>query len=308
MRVGFIGIGTMGAGMALNALKTGCDMVVHDLRKEAAAPHLAAGAKWADSVAEAAKGADVVFTSLPKPNDVEKVGLGENGLLGAMSPGSAWFDLSTNSPSTLRRVGEKFAGKGIHFLDAPVSGSRAGAISGRLAIYVGGDRAIFDKYEKLLKAIGDQAMHVGKLTAGTIAKLTHNCMSLSTRLAIAEAFAMGVKAGVEPLELWHALRQGVLGRNRPLDMMGAQFLVNKYEPPNFALELALKDMTLALELAGEVKVPMQVADLAFADMNEAVKRGWGREDSHSPMKLPLERAGVHLDESEERVKNTLARG
>ena len=308
MRVGFIGIGTMGSGMALNALKTGCEMVVHDLRKEAAAPHLAAGAKWADSPAEAAKGADVVFTSLPKPNDVEKVGLGENGLLGAMAKGSAWFDLSTNSPSTLRRVGAKFEEKGVHFLDAPVSGGPAGAKSGKLAIYIGGDKATFDKYIKLLQAIGDQAMYVGALTEGTIAKLAHNCASLTIRMAIAEIFTLGVKAGVPPLALWHAIRQGATGRKRTFDMLADQFLVNKYEPPNFALELALKDMTLALELAREVNVPMQMAESAFADMNEAVRRGWGRLDSRSTMMLQIERAGVHIEESEEDVKKTLARG
>ncbi len=307
MRVAFIGVGTMGSWMALNALKTGCEMTVHDLRKEAAAPHLAAGAKWADSPAEAAKGADVVFTSLPKPNDVEKVGLGENGLLGAMAKGAAWFDLSTNSPSTLRRVGEKFAEKGIQFMDAPVSGGPSGAKSGKLAIYIGGDKATFDRYLKLLQAIGDQAMYVGELTAGTSAKLAHNCASFTIRMAIAEIFTLGVKAGVEPLALWHAIRQGATGRKRTFDMLADQFLVNKYEPPNFALELAFKDMTLALELAREVNVPMKMAELAYADMNEGMRRGWGRLDSRSPMMLQAERAGVHVEESAEDVKKTLAR-
>ena len=307
MKVAFIGIGTMGSGMAMNALKTGCDMVVHDLRKEAAASHLAAGAKWADSPAEAAKGADVVFTSLPKPNDVEKVGLGESGLLGAMSKGSAWFDLSTNSPSTLSRVGAKFAEKGIQFLDAPVSGGPSGAKSGKLAIYIGGDKATYDKYEKLLKAIGDQSMYVGKLTAGTSAKLAHNCASFTIRMAIAEIFTLGVKAGVEPLQLWHAIRQGASGRKRTFDMLGDQFLVDTYEPANFALELAVKDMTLALELAKDVDVPMHMAELAFADMNEGMKRGWAKQDSRSPMKLQAERAGVHVKVSPEDVKKTLAR-
>ena len=308
MRVAFIGIGTMGSGMALNALKTGCEMTVHDLRKEAAEPHLAAGAKWADSPAEAARGADVVFTSLPKPNDVETVGLGENGLLDAMEKGAAWFDLSTNSPSTLRRVGAKFAEKGIHFLDAPVSGGPAGAQSGKLAIYIGGDSAIYDKHAKLLQAIGDQAMYVGELTAGTVAKLAHNCASFTLRMVVAEIFTLGVKAGVPPLALWHAIRQGATGRKRTFDMLADQFLVNKYEPPNFALELALKDMTLAMELAKEVDVPMHMADLAYADMNEAVKRGWGRLDSRSTMMLQSERAGVHIEESAADVQKTLAKG
>ncbi len=307
MKVAFIGIGTMGSWMALNAMKTGCDMTVNDLRKEAAKPHLAAGAKWADTPAEAARDADVVFTSLPKPADMEKVGLGENGLLGAMRPGTAWFDLTTNSQSTVRRVAARFAEKGIHVLDAPVSGGPPGAKSGKLALYVGGDKAVFDRHIDLLKSIGDQSMHIGPIGAGIAAKLAHNCASFTIRMAFAEIFTLGVKAGVEPMSLWHAIRQGATGRRRTFDGMGDQFLIDKYEPPAFALDLACKDMMLALELAKELDVPMAMAELAYADMNEAVRRGWAKQDSRAPMKLQKERAGVEFKSTEEEVKRTLER-
>jgi 3-hydroxyisobutyrate dehydrogenase len=307
MRVAFIGIGTMGSWMALNAMKTGCEMVVHDLRREAARPHLAGGAKWADSPAEAAREADVVFTSLPKPADMEAVGLGEKGLFGAMRKGTAWFDLTTNSQSTVKRVAARFAEAGIHVLDAPVSGGPTGAKAGKLALYVGGDQAVFDRHIALLRAIADQAMHIGPIGAGIAAKLAHNCASFTIRMAFAEIFTLGVKAGVEPMSLWHAIRQGATGRRRTFDGMGDQFLPDQYEPPAFALELAFKDMTLALELAKELDVPMAMAELAYADMGEAMQRGWGKLDSRVPMKLQKERAGVEFKSTEEEIRKTLAR-
>ncbi len=308
MKVAFIGIGTMGAGMAANAQKTGCDFTVHDLRREAAASHIANGAKWADSPAEAARDADVVFTSLPKPADMEAVGLGEKGLLGAMRKGAAWFDLTTNSQSTVKRVAEQFTAKGIHLLDAPVSGGPSGAKSGKLAIYVGGDKAVFDQYEKLLLAIGDQSMWIGPIGAGIAAKLAHNCASFSIRMAIAEIFTLGVKAGVEPLQLWHAIRQGATGRRRTFDGLGEQFLTQKYDPPAFALELAYKDMTLALEMAKELGVPMKIAEDAYADMTTAMERGWGKLDSRTPMELQKERAGTEFKCTEEEVRRAYERG
>jgi len=307
MQVGFIGIGTMGAGMALNLRKAGYPLRVHDLRRECAQAHEAAGAVWAASIAEVGRACDVVFTSLPGPADVEAVALAADGLLASMRPGSAWFDLTTNSPSLLRRLGPMFAQKGIHFLDAPVSGGPAGARSGKLALYIGGDDATFRRHKPLLDAIGDQAMYVGPLAAGTIAKLSHNCASFGIRMVIAEVFSLGVKAGVEPLALWHAMRQGATGRRRSFDGVGEQFLQNRYEPAAFALRLAHKDMMLALDLARESGVPMPMAEQASQDFKAALERGWGEQDSRSPMRLQLERAGVHIEESAEAVRTTLER-
>lgn len=307
MQVGFIGIGTMGGGMALNVRKAGHALMVHDLRRELAQPHEAAGAVWAASVGEIGRRCDVVFTSLPGPSDVERIALADGGLLATMKSGSAWFDLTTNSPKLLRRLGPLFAQKGIQVLDAPVSGGPTGARSGKLALYVGGDEATYARHKALLDAIGDQVIHVGPLAAGTIAKLAHNCASFGIRMIIAEVFSMGVKAGVEPLELWHAMRQGMTGRRRTFDGVGEQFLQNRYEPAAFALRLAHKDMNLALELARECDVPMPMAEKAFEDFTAALERGWSEQDSRSPMRLQLERAGVKIEESAEDVRRTLAR-
>ncbi len=307
MKIGFIGIGTMGSGMALNLRKAGYEMVVHDVRKESAQPLVAAGAKWAETVADVGEAADVVFTSLPGPKEVQEVGVGEGGLLGSMRKGTAWFDLSTNSPTVVREIYKRFRDKGIALLDAPVSGGPAGAQSGKLAIFVGGDRDAFDRYRKLLDAIGDQVMYVGPIGAGNSAKLVHNVASLTIRMAIAEVFTLGVKAGVDPLELWHAIRQGAIGRSRTFDRIGDQYLQSKYEPAAFTVRLAHKDLTLGLELAQQLGVPMKHAEVACQDFAAALDRGWGNRDSRSPMQIQNERAGVTIKVSAEDVKKTLAR-
>lgn len=307
MRIGFIGLGTMGGGMALNLRKAGHDLIVHDVRPEVGRPLLAAGAQWADTVADVGRVADVVFTSLPGPREMQEVGVGEGGLLGSLRAGGVWFDLTTNSPTVVRAVATRLAENGIALLDAPVSGGPSGAKSGKLALFVGGDEALFQRHKALLDAIGDQAMYVGPIGAGNCAKLAHNCASFTIRMAIAEIFTLGVKAGVEPLALWHAIRQGASGRRRTFDGIGDQYLQEKYQPPAFALRLAHKDMTLARELAQELGVPMKLADLAYQDMTEGLARGWGEWDSRSPMQLQNERAGVKIKVSEEDVKKTLAR-
>lgn len=305
MKVGFIGLGRMGTGMALNLRKAGYDVVVHDARKESAQPQLAAGSTWADSAADVARAADVVFTSLPGPKEMQAVA-GE--LLESMRKGSVWFDLTTNSPTVVAEVCERFARKGISLLDAPVSGGPSGAASRKLAIYVGGDRQIFDHHKKLLDAIGDEVMHVGVIGAGNSAKLAHNCASFALRLMLAEVFSMAVKAGVEPAALWHAMRTGGQGRSRTFDRLADKYLVDNYEPASFTVNLALKDLGLGLELGEQLGVPMKFIQATYDDFNAARERGWGERDSRTPMMMQNERAGVTIKMTPEEVKQTLARG
>jgi len=304
MRVGFIGLGTMGAHMALNARKGGHDLTVNDLRRDAAAPHLAAGCVRADTPEAVAKDADVVLTSLPGPKEVEAVA---EGLITGMKKGAVWFDLSTNSPTVVRRLHERFAARGIPMLDAPVSGGPKGAKSGKLAIWVGGDKAVFDRYRPALDSIGDQVRYIGPIGAGSVAKLVHNAAGYAIHCAVAEVFTMGVKAGVEPLALWSAIRQGALGRKRTFERMADQFLQGKFEPPDFALALAFKDVTLATELAREIGVPMRLNSLAHAEMAEAMARGWGALDSRSFLRLQTERAKVEIKVPAEDIQKVIER-
>ena len=290
MKVGFIGIGTMGSHMALNVRAKGFDVIVNDVRREAAAPHLKAGATWADSARKVAEAADVVFTSLPGPKEVQAVA---EDLLAGMRKGTAWFDLSTNSPTVVREISGRFAARGIAMLDSPVSGGPSGAKSGKLALWVS----------------GDQAVYIGPVGAGTVAKLVHNCAGYSILAALAEVFTLGVKAGVEPLALWAAVRQGAFGRKRSFDRLAEQFLLGKFDPPAFSLELAHKDVTLATDLGREFHVPMKLANTVLQEMTEALNReGWAKRDSRIFMLLQEERAGVDIQVPEDKVQEVLNRG
>ena len=306
MKVGFIGLGTMGASMASNLQKKGGhELVVNDVRREAAAPHLAAGAVWADTPCQVAEAAHVVFTSLPGPVEVEAVAIGPNGLIEGMRPGGALFDLSTNSPSLVRRLEALFKDKGFHVLDAPVSGGPKGAKSGKLALWVGGDRQVYDRYKPVLDAIGDQPYYVGPIGAGSVAKLVHNCAGYAMQTAFAEVFTMGVKAGVDPLTLWKAVRQGAGGRRRTFDGLADQFLPGTFDPPAFALKLAHKDVSLATALAREVGVPMRLANLTLEELTEALNRGWAQRDSRVAMLLQEERAGVQIAVPADKLREVL---
>ena len=307
MKIGFIGIGTMGGHMAYNLCKAEYEVTVHDLNRDLSRRHLEVGAQWADSVKQIAQENEVIMTSLPGPKEVQDVAQRADGLLANMRPGSVWFDLSTNSVTVVRALHAEFAKKGIHMLDAPVSGGPKGAQSGKMALLVGGDRAVFDKYRKVLGAIGDQILYIGASGAGTVAKLVHNCAGYAVQAAIAELMTLGVKAGVDPLKLWAAIRQCAMGRVRTFDRMGNQFMQHKFEPPDFALKLAHKDVTLATELAREIGVPMKIANLTHAEMTEALNRGWGHLDSRSFLMLQKERAGVEIKVPAEAIQKVLDR-
>jgi 3-hydroxyisobutyrate dehydrogenase len=278
--------------MAANLQKAGFELVVNDVRRAAAEPHIGRGAQWADTPKALAEASDVVLTSLPGPPEVEAVALGDKGLIAGMRKGTAWFDLTTNSPTLVRRLHADFAARGVHLLDAPVSGGPAGALSGRMALWVGGDEAVFKQHKAVLDAMGDQARYVGPIGAGSVAKLVHNCAGYAMQTALGEVMALGIKGGVEPLALWDAVRTGAIGRRRSFDGLIDQFLPGKYEPAAFALRLAHKDVTLATQLGRELGVPMRIANLALAEMTEAMNRGWAERDSRIPLLLQLERSGV----------------
>jgi 3-hydroxyisobutyrate dehydrogenase len=308
MNVGFIGLGTMGRHMASNLIKGGHALVVNDVRPQAAEPHLKAGARWAATARAVAEASDVVFTSLPAPVDVEAVALGDHGLLAGLAAGKVYFDLSTNAPAVVRRLHGLFAERGVAMLDAPVSGGPRGAESRKLALWVGGDEGVFTRYKPVLDAIGDQAYYVGPIGAGSVAKLVHNCAGYVIQTALAEVFTLGVKAGVDPLELFKAVRQGAGGRARTFDRLVDQFLPGRFEPAAFALRLAHKDVTLATALGREHKVPMRLANITLEEMTEALNRGWGERDSRVAMLLQEERAGVEIRVDPEAIRRAVEGG
>ena len=292
MRIGFIGLGAMGRPMAASLQRGGHDLQVHDLRR------VEGFANFKSSVTETAKGCEVVFTSLPGPAEVAAIAPQVQSV-------KAWFDLSTNSPAKVRELHQKLQGKGIRLLDAPVSGGPRGAESGKLAIWVGGDQNAFEKYKPILKAIGDQPYYVGPIGAGTVAKLAHNAASFTVQAALAEIFTLGVKAGVEPLALFKALRQGATGRKRTFDRLPEHFLPGVYDPPAFTLRLAHKDMSLAMELAAAEDVPMKIGQAALDELAAAMQRGWSDRDCRVAMTLQEERAKVSVRVPRERLQDAM---
>ena len=294
MRIGFIGLGNMGGPMALNLIKAGHTLTVHDVRRAAADPHLAGGAKWADTPADAARGAEIVFTSLPGPKEVEAVAIGgENGVIHGISKSGVYADLSTNSPTLIRRLHGLFAAKGIAMVDAPVSGGVPGARNATLAVMVGGDEAIYNRIKPALDGIGDKVTYIGEIGAGAVAKLVHNMIAICTVQILAEAFTMGVKAGVPAEALLTAVQNGAYGQGMMLKAaMPKMIMRGNFDHVTFALKLARKDLGLATEVAREHNVPMALANMVEQDLIEAIVRGLGDKDSAAAFTVQEDRAGV----------------
>jgi 3-hydroxyisobutyrate dehydrogenase-like beta-hydroxyacid dehydrogenase len=294
MQIGFIGAGAMGAPMIRNLLGAGHRVRVHTRSAGSAEGVVAAGAVWAATPAAAAEGADFVFACLPGPAEIAGVVGGPDGLLQALPPDGVYIDTSTSAPALVRQLAAEFAARGVHMLDAPVSGGPKGAASRKLAIWVSGAESAFGRARPVLDALGDQVRFLGASGSATVAKLVHNLANYGIFTVLAEAMTLGVRAGVDPAVLFGAIRQGSLGRQRAVDRLADQFLPGEFDAPAFTLALAHKDVALATDLAREHGVPMRLAGLTLADMTEALNRGWGGRDSRVAMLLQQERSGVEI--------------
>ena len=295
MKVGFIGLGNMGGPMALNMIKKGHTLVVYDVRREAAESHLAAGAQWAESAAAVAAQSEVVVTSLPGPKDVESVALGEGGILSKLARGAVYADLSTNSPTVIRSLHATFKAKGIEMLDAPVSGGIVGARAGTLAVMVGGSKEAFERIKPVLDAIGDKVSYIGDSGAGAVAKLVHNMIAICSTQLLAEAFTMGVKAGVAPEALLKVVQDGAYGQGMLLSgTMPKMVFRGNFDRVSFALKLARKDLGLATEVGRENNVPMPIASLVEQDFLSAIANGLADKDSTAAFTIQEQRANVKV--------------
>ncbi len=293
MKLGFIGTGNMGNPMAANLIRAGHQLTVHDLRREAATNLLEMGAEWADSPRDAVPGNEVVFTSLPVPRDVEVVLLGEGGILEGAGEGSIYVDLSTNSPTVIRRLHEVCAAKGISVLDAPVSGGTYGAAAGTLAVMVGGEERVFNQVKPALDAVGSHVVYCGDIGSGSVCKICNNLLSMGIGVLLSEALTMGVKAGVDLAVLADVIANSS-GSCRRLTEKFPRFLFQGNFEPGFATALAAKDVRLATDLGREYGIPMDLANLVDQRHVEAMFRGWGAEDSDAVARIQEEKAGVQL--------------
>ena len=293
MKLGYIGTGNMGNPMAVNMIKAGHQLTVHDLRRESATNLLEMGAQWADSPKDAVTGNEIVFTSLPGPRDVEAVALGENGVLEGADPNTIYVDLSTNSPTMIRSIHQTCAAKGVAVLDAPVSGGVYGAADGTLAVMVGGDPQVFERVRPALDAIGTHVVYCGPIGSGAVCKICNNLLSMGTGVLLAEALTLGVKAGVDLGILADVISNSSGGCKRLSDKF-PRFLFQGNFEPGFATALAAKDVRLATDLGREYGIPMELSILIDQRHVEAMLRGWGAEDSDAVARIQEEKAGVQL--------------
>jgi 3-hydroxyisobutyrate dehydrogenase len=294
MRVGFIGVGNIGRPMAQQIASAGFPLVVHDVRKDAAAALVQQGARWADSPSEVAAACDVVCTCLPGPAEMEEVALGERGIAQGIKPGAVYIDHTTNSPALVRKVHDVLSEKGTKMLDAPVSGGMEGAQTRDITVLVGGDEETLDGCRPVLDAMAKTVMHVGQIGAGSICKLMHNCAGFSVSLAMVECLALGTKAGVDPGVMIEVFQKCALGSAFQLHTRLPETLFRGNFEPRFAMSVAHKDMVLAAELARIHDVPMRLAEVSEQDMASAMSKGWGDRDSSIFLTLQEERAGVQV--------------
>ena len=292
MKVGFIGVGFMGQHMAKHILDGGHDLTIYDISETAAKNLVKAGAKSLSSPSEVAAVSEVIFTSLPTPQDVEQVVLGEGGILAGALEGTTFFDLSTTDPETIARISNAAAQKGMSVLDAPVSGGTVGAEQGTLCVMVGGDKNKYDNYKSVLDLIGNQVVYCGNLGAGAVCKIVNNLIGMTLGVVLSEAFSLGVKAGVDPMTLYNAVSMSS-GETRQMHTFPTGLFEGNFEP-GFKLDLGSKDVGLATNLGRSLRVPMDVSNLIQQKYVEAQNKGWGGQSTVAIAKLQEERAGVEI--------------
>ena len=292
MKVGFIGVGFMGKHMAKHILDGGHELTIYDISETAAKDLVDLGAKWANSPSIVATNSEVIFTSLPTPQDVEQVVIGEGGLLDGAIEGTTFFDLSTTDPETITRISESTSQKGVTLLDAPVSGGTTGAEEGTLCVMVGGDKSKYDKYKSVLDLIGTQVVYCGNLGAGAVCKIVNNLIGMTLGVVLSEAFSLGVKAGVDPMTLYNAVSMSSR-ETRQMHTFPTGLFEGNFEP-GFKLDLGSKDVGLATNLGRSLRVPMEVSNLVHQKYVEAQNKGWGGQSTTAIAKLQEERAGVEI--------------
>ncbi len=296
LKVGYIGLGLMGKSIARNILKAGFPLVVHN-RSRAAVDELAAeGAIAAGSPAEVASQVDVVFTNLPDSPDVEKVALGQNGIIEGAHDGLIFIDNSTIKPATARHIAAELAKRGVFALDAPVSGGDIGARNGTLAIMVGGDLGALEKVMPVLMATGKTVTHVGEAGAGQIAKAANQIMVAAQMVAMGELLVFAQKAGADPQKVVEAIKGGA-AQCWSLDVKPPR-LFSGNRTPGFKAHMQAKDLNIILETAREYGVPLPGTAENAQLFNAMLQMGMGELDNSAVIGVLESLAGVKLVESQ----------
>ena len=255
MRIGYIGLGKMGMPMAINLRAAGHDLIVHNRSRGKVDDFVADGGTAASSAADVAAQSDVVCVNVPTPEISLELLLGADGAIENARAGQLWIDFGTNGPDTARTCAESAAAKGVNYLDAPVSGGPGGAQAGTLAVFVGGTEESFAQGSEILDIIGGKIEHFGPAGTGCIAKLTNQMIIASVRQANAEAFVLAVKNGLNPRQLYETL-MGAFAASRCMEVDIPNLVLPQDYSANFAVDLLLKDLGLALEVGRQSGVPL----------------------------------------------------
>lgn len=291
--IGFIGLGVMGLPMASNLLKAGFSLVVFDIDKDRAVRLPSSEkVKVAGSPAEVAAQVQTVILMLPNSPHVEAVINGDGGLLKTMKPGAFIIDMSSISPVVTKKLGKQLASLGIDFMDAPVSGGQTGAVNGTLTIMAGGTGTLFEEAQPIFSAMGKRIILCGDVGIGQTVKVVNQLMSAINLISMSEAFVLGVKAGADPVIMREVIVNGA-GRCWALEDRMPVILDGNFEP-GFTINLHAKDISLAVDMARELQLPLYAANLVNELFKTAQVKGKGGKDNSAIINLYEELAGVEV--------------
>ena len=276
MLIGFIGVGHIGTPMCRHLIEAGHTVLAYDVLETNLARIVNLGAQAADSPKAVAQACDIVFSSLPGPPEIEHVALGENGIIEAARPELIYVDLSTNFPAVAQRVCTRLAERGVTMLDAPVSGGVAGAERGTLAVMVGGDQGAFETCRPLLAHFGSNIFHVGDIGSGCVAKLVNNMIAFINTMAAGEGMLLGAKAGVDPQKLYEIV-QASSGASWAMNQFPQKVFAGDFTP-GFMIDLAYKDLRLALDMGDALSVPLVLGSVCINLMRQMRANGRGGDD------------------------------
>ncbi len=292
LKVGYIGLGLMGKSIARNILKAGFTVVVHNRSHAAVEELVAEGALAANSPAVVAAQVDIVFTNLPDTPDVEKVVLGEKGIIEGAHDGLIVIDNSTIKPASARMIAEKLAERNVFALDAPVSGGDIGARNGTLTIMVGGDASALEKAMPVLMAMGKTVTHVGDAGAGQVAKAANQIMVAAQMVALGELLVFAKKAGVDPRKVVDAIKGGA-AQCWTLDVKPPR-LFDGNRNPGFKAHMQLKDLKIILDTAQEYNIPLSGTMANTKLFQQMIDAGMGDLDNSAVVGVIEKLAGVEI--------------
>ncbi|MDH3692941.1 MAG: NAD(P)-dependent oxidoreductase [Gammaproteobacteria bacterium] len=270
MKIGFIGLGNVGAKLAGSLVRHGHDLMVRDLEKSAAEPLINQGAIWADSDREMAEACDVIITCLPSPAVSAQVMEQDDGVMEGLSAGKIWLEMSTTDDAEVKRLGALVEAKGAIPMDTPVSGGCHRATTGNIAIFSGGERAAFEKVLPLLATMGRQIVHTGPLGSASVLKVITNYLAGVQLISTGEAFMVAKKAGINLGVAYEAIR--VSSGNSFVHETEGQLILNGSYNINFTMDHEVKDLTLFDELGKSLDVPLELSPLCVEIMRDGLKR------------------------------------